>query len=169
MAALIAYFSRAGENYFSGKLRTVPVGNTETVAETLADLTGAERFKIEMAAPYAQGYNECIEEARADQRRDARPELRACPDSLDAYDIIYLGYPNYWGTMPMAVFTFLERYNFDGKVIYPFCTHEGSGLGRSEEDIRRLSPGAKVEAGLAIQGGRAKEARAALERWLHKN
>ncbi len=168
MAALIAYFSRAGENYFSGALRTVQVGNTEVVAKALAELTGAELFKIEMAAPYAQGYNECIEEARADQRRDARPELRACPENLDAWDTIYLGYPNYWGTMPMAVFTFLERYDFTGKTIHPFCTHEGSGLGHSEKDIRRLCPGAKVEAGLAIQGGHAKEARKALENWIHK-
>ena len=88
--------------------------------------------------------------------------------ATDAYDTIYLGYPNYWGTMPMAVFTFLERYDFTGKTIHPFCTHEGSGLGHSEKDIRRLCPGAKVEAGLAIQGGHAKEARKALENWIHK-
>lgn len=72
----------------------------------------------------------------------ARPELREYPDSLEPYDTVYLGYPNYWGTMPMPVFTFLEHFDFSGKTIRPFCTHEGSGLGHSVEDIRRLCPGA---------------------------
>ena len=119
MRALIAYFSRADQNYFSGALRTVKVGNTEIVAELLEELTGADRFKINPIQPYSPDYNECIAEAQDDQRRDARPELKEYPDSLDEYDTIYLGYPNYWGTMPMAVFTFLERFDFSGKTICP--------------------------------------------------
>ena len=87
-----------------------------------------------------------------DQKRDARPELKEYPDSLDAYDTVYLGYPNYWGTMPMPVFTFLEHFDFSGKVIRPFCTHEGSGMGRSEADIRRICPDAVVKKGLAVRG-----------------
>ena len=106
MRALIAYFSRADENYFSGTLRRVKVGNTEIAAELLEKLTGADRFKIDPIQPYSPGYNACIAEAQDDQRRDARPELKEYPDSLDGYDAIYLGYPNYWGTMPIAVFTF---------------------------------------------------------------
>ena len=102
MRALIAYFSRADENYFSGTLRRVKVGNTEIAAELLEKLTGADRFKIDPIQPYSPGYNACIAEAQDDQRRDARPELKEYPDSLDGYDAIYLGYPNYWGTMPMA-------------------------------------------------------------------
>lgn len=166
MSALIAYFSRADENYFSGALRTIPVGNTEVVVGLLEELTEADRFKIDPMQPYSADYNECIAEAQADQRRDARPELREYPDSLDEYDTIYLGYPNYWGTMPMAVFTFLERFDFSGKTICPFCTHEGSGMGRSEADIRRLCPGATVLPGLAIHGSSAAKAGTALEKWL---
>ena len=167
MASLIAYFSRADENYFSGALRVIPVGNTEIASEMLQKITGADRFKIEPLVPYSKSYNECINQAQEDQRRGARPELAEYPDSLDEYDTIYLGYPNYWGTMPMAVFTFLEHFDFTGKTICPFCTHEGSGMGHSEQDIRRLCPGATVEKGLAIHGGSVKNAEAALKKWAN--
>ena len=163
---LIAFYSRADENYFAGSYRYVDVGNTEIVARMLQELTGADIFKIEQAKPYAKDYNTCIEEAKEDQRRDARPELKSCPKSIDGYDTIYLGYPNYWGTMPMAVFTFLERYDFTGKTIWPFCTNEGSGLGSSVSDISSLCPGANIEKGLAITGGQARGSRPSLERWL---
>ncbi len=168
MAKLIAYFSRADENYFGGALRYVDVGNTETAAKLLADITGADLFKIDPLQPYSKDYNECIKEAQEDQRRDARPELKEYPESVDKYDTIYLGYPNYWGTMPMQVFTFLEHFDLTGKTIKPFCTHEGSGMGRSESDIRRLCPGAKVEKGLAILGSAAAEAGSALKQWVEK-
>lgn len=163
---LIAFYSRADENYFAGSYRYVDVGNTEIVADILEELTGADMFKIEQARPYARDYKTCIEEAKEDQRRGARPELKACPESLDGYDTIYLGYPNYWGTMPMAVFAFLERYDLSGKRIMPFCTNEGSGMGSSVADIRRTCPGAEVGEGLPITGGQAASSRPALERWL---
>ena len=166
MASLIAYFSRADENYFSGALRVIPKGNTEIVAELLQTVTGADLFKIEPLSPYSKSYNECINQAQEDQRRGARPELAEYPDSLDQYDTIYLGFPNYWGTMPMAVFTFLEHFDLTGKTIRPFCTHEGSGMGHSEQDIRRLCPGARVEKGLAIHGGVVQNAEDALRRWI---
>ena len=168
MAQLIVYFSRAGENYFGGALRRVDVGNTETAAQTLQKLTGAELFRIEPMMKYSDSYNECIAQAQDDQKRNARPELKAYPDSLEQYDTIFLGYPNYWGTMPMPVFTFLEHFDFSGKTIRPFCTHEGSGMGRSEADIRKLCPGARVEAGLAIRGSAVKEAEKELAKWCGK-
>lgn len=169
MAVLIAYFSRADENYFGGTLKMLTVGNTEVAAKTIQLLTGGELFKLEPVKPYARDYNTCINEARADQRADARPALKAYPESLDGYDTVYLGYPNYWGTMPMAVFTFLERYDFTGKTIRPFCTHEGSGLGRSEADIRRLCPGAKLGKALAIRGGSVNRAGAEIKKWVEAN
>ena len=166
MPAMIAYYSRADENYVNGQIKTLTVGNTEVAAGMIHELTGADLFKIDPIQAYARDYNTCIAEAQADQRRNARPELKQYPDSLDGYDTIYLGYPNYWGTMPMAVFTFLERFDFSGKTIFPFCTHEGSGMGGSERDIKRLCPGAKVEKGLAIHGGNVKNARPAIQKWL---
>ena len=168
MAAFIAYFSRADENYVNGQIRELTVGNTEKAARILHELTGAELFKIEPVQPYARDYNTCISPAQADQRRDARPELKEYPSSLDGYDTVYLGYPNYWGTMPMAVFTFLEHFDFSGKTILPFCTHEGSGMGSSQADIRRVCPGARVGRGLAIHGAGVDRARPDLENWIRE-
>ena len=166
MAILIAYYSRAGENYFGGAYRRIPVGNTERAAQMLAALTGGDLFKIDQAAPYAEDYETCIAEAKADLQRSARPVLVSQPESLDGYDEIYLGYPNYWGTMPMAVYTFLETYDFTGKTIHPFCTHEGSGLAGTCRDIEKAAKGAAVAKGLAIQGSAVEQAKPALERWV---
>ena len=166
MAALIAYYSRAGENYFGGAYRRIAVGNTEKAANMLAELTGGELYKIEQEQPYSEGYKTCIAEAKADLQKKARPEVLNLPDDLDAYDEIYLGYPNYWGTMPMAVFTFLEHFHFSGKTIRPFCTHEGSGMGSSRKDIMTLCPGANVEEGLAIRGGSVNRSKKDIENWL---
>lgn len=166
MAQLIAYFSRTGENYVNGTIKNLPVGNTEVAAQMIQERTGGDLFRLELVQAYPYGYNACIAQAQDEQRRDARPELKAYPDSLEGYDTIYLGYPNYWGTMPMCVCTFLEHFDFTGKTIRPFCTHEGSGMGRSEADIRRLCPGAKVERGLAIHGAAVTRAGTAIEKWL---
>lgn len=165
MAALIVYYSRAGENYFCGALRRVQTGNTEVAAQMIHSLTGAPLFKIEPLYPYSDSYNDCIAEAQADQRAGARPELKACPENLDGYDEIYLGYPNYWGTMPMAVFAFLERYDLSGKVIHPFCTHEGSGMSGTEGKIAQTCPGATVCKGLAIHGSHIEDSRKTIQSW----
>lgn len=163
---LIAFYSRADENYVNGTLKTLPVGNTEVAAGIIKGFTGADMFKIEQSTPYSKGYNDCIEEAKADQQRNARPKLKRYPDSIENYDVIYLGYPNYWSTMPMAVFTFLEHFDFSGKMIKPFCTHEGSGMGCSVSDIKKLCPNAIVEDGLAIYGSRVDRAKADIEKWV---
>jgi len=151
MAELIAYFSRKHQNYVNGMLKNLEVGNTEIAAGIIQRLTGADLFKLEPVQEYSRDYNECIAEAQMDQRRGARPELKQYPEEFEKYDTIYLGFPNYWSTMPMAVFTFLEHFDFTGKTICPFCTHEGSGMGSSEADIRRFCPGAKLKKGLAIR------------------
>ena len=168
MAALIAYYSRAGENYFGGAYRRIAVGNTEKAANMLAELTGGELYKIEQEQPYSEGYKTCNAEAKADLQKKARPEVLNLPDDLDAYDEIYLGYPNYWGTMPMAVYTFLEHYDFTGKTIHPFCTHEGSGLSHTVQDIQKAAPQARVTKGLAIYGSSVDGAKAALENWIQE-
>ena len=102
----------------------------------------------------------------SEKKSNARPELASHVINMDQYDTIFLGYPNWWGTFPMAVFTFLEEYNFTEKSIWPFCTHEGSGLGTSERDIKRICPTAKVVNGLAIRGGSVNGSENALRRWL---
>ncbi len=166
---LIAFFSRADENYFSGAMRYVKVGNTEIVCGIIKDLIEADSFKIEMKDPYSPVYMTCIEEAKKDLRSGVRPELVAYPESIDAYDTIILAYPNYWGTMPMAVVTFLEKYDFAGKTILPLCTNEGSGMGSSERDIRKYAPGAELKKGLSITGSQAANSKVSVQKWLSAN
>ena len=168
MATLIAFYSRVGENYFGGAYRRISVGNTEKAAEMLADLTGGELYKIEQAQPYSDDYQTCIAEAKADLQKNARPEVLDLPDDLNAYAEVYLGYPNYWGTMPMAIYTFLENYDFTGKTIHPFCTHEGSGLSHTGQDIQKAAPGAVVAKGLAVHGSSVDSAREALGKWVQE-
>lgn len=163
---LVVFYSRADENYVNGMIKKLEVGNTEVAAGIIEKLTDAKIFKIEQMQPYSKDYNECIAQAQADQKRDARPELKRYPETLEDYDTIYLGFPNYWGTMPMAVFTFLEHFDFSGKRIRPFCTHEGSGLGNSIKDIQRLCPDAKIEKGLAIHGGSVERSERDIEKWI---
>ena len=166
---LIAFFSRADENYFGGAMRYVKVGNTEIVAGIIKDLIPADSFKIEMKNPYSPVYMTCIEEAKKDLRAKARPELVSMPESIDEYDTIILAYPNYWGTMPMAVYTFLENFDFSGKTILPLCTNEGSGMGSSEREIKKTCPGAEVKKGLPITGSAAASSKSSVERWLKAN
>ena len=166
---LIAFFSRADENYFGGAMRYVKVGNTEIVVGLMKDMIEADTFKIEMKNPYSPVYMTCIEEAKKDFRAKARPELVTMPASIDEYDTVVLAYPNYWGTMPMAVFTFLEAFDFSGKTILPLCTNEGSGMGGSERDLRRTCPGANVKSGLSITGSSAADSKESVRRWLSAN
>ena len=166
MAKLVAFYSRADENYFGGSMKFIKEGNTEKAAKMIRELTGADLFKIEQKVPYSADYKECVAEAREDLKNNARPELMSMPDNLDKYEEIYLGYPNYCGTMPMAVYTFLESYDFAGKTIHPFCTHEGSGLGGTENDIKKTAKGSIVASGLAVLGSNVDEAKAAIESWI---
>ena len=165
MARLIVCYSRAGENYFGGQYRSVAVGNTEKVADRLAEMVGGKCFKIQQKVPYSDDYRTCVRQVVADKQENARPELAAFPEQWDEYDEVYLGYPNYCGDMPMAVYTFLEALDWTGKTIHPFCTHEGSGL-CGTESIARICQGARVTDGLAIRGSDADHCADGIQRWL---
>lgn len=166
MSGIIAFYSRAGENYVSGEIKTLTVGNTEAAAYALQRMINADLFKIEPHIPYSQDYSECLNQAKTDQLRKARPELVCCPPNFERYDILYLGFPNYCGTMPMPVFSFLEQCHFCGKVIRVFCTHEGDGFGHSIEDIKRIYPDAVIEAGPAIRGASISQAQTEMKHWI---
>jgi flavodoxin len=163
--SLIAYYSRAGNNYVGGNIVNLPVGNTEVAAHIIQVLTGAALFKIDTVKQYPADYHETTEVSKKELRQNTRPELSAHLQDISEYEVIYLGYANWWGTMPMAVFSFLEEYDFSGKTIVPFCTHEGSGMGRSENDIRKLCPGATVSRGLPIVGGSVRAAEEPIRKW----
>jgi flavodoxin len=163
---LIAYYSRKGQNYVGGDIVDLVVGNTEVVALMVRSATGGDLLHLDTVAPYPVDYTETTEVAREELREQARPALKDLPPSIEAYDVVFLGFPNWWGTPPMAVFTFLEAYDFAGKTIVPFCTHEGSGMGRSERDIRAACPDATVLDVLALRGGAVHGAEASIRGWI---
>ena len=152
----------------NGSIVNLPIGNTEVIARKIQGLTGSDLFQIQTVKPYPEDYAETTRVAQDELSGNARPELTETVADMASYDLIYLGYPNWWGTMPMAVFTFLDSYDFSGKTIVPYCTHEGSGLGSSERDIRKLCPQAKVLSGLAIKGGTVARADKDVASWLKK-
>lgn len=166
MKTLIAYFSHAGENYFPEGMRYIEVGNAKIIAEKVKKLTGADIFEIDTIKRYPDNYKKCCDEAMAEQKKGELPELKQYLPSISQYDKVVLVYPCWWGTMPQAVFTFLDHYDFSGKEIVPICTHEGSGMGRSERDLVRVCPKAKVQRGIAIQGANANSCDGTLSKYF---
>lgn len=152
---LVAFFSRAGENYAVGHIEQ---GNTHIVAEMIASATGGTLFRIEPATPYPDDYRACTEVAQREKRSKARPTLVG-DIAAEEFDVIFLGYPNWWGDLPMCVYTFLEQHDWQGKVVIPFCTHEGSGLSDTENRLRAACRGASVLNGLAVRGSVAQNER----------
>ncbi|MBQ8062237.1 MAG: flavodoxin [Bacteroidales bacterium] len=153
---LIAFYSRRGENWVNGGVRFLKKGNNEIIVEKIkAQIPDADVFQIDTVKKYSDDYMVCIEEAKEELREKARPELTAKVENMDQYDTIILGYPCWWGLPPMAVFTFLESYDFSGKKIVPFCSHEGSGMGGSIRQIKMAVPDANITAGVAIHGASA--------------
>ena len=163
---LIAYYSRKGENYFGGTIKSVAKGNTEIVAEFIQKKIGGDLFEIDTVKNYPADYTECTNVAKDELRNKARPELKNYLDDISAYDTIFLGYPCWWSIPPMAVFTFLEHYDFSGKKIIAFTTHEGSGFGSSIGSIKKACPTANVTKGLAIYGSSAANSEKEVARWI---
>ncbi len=164
---LVAYFSRTGENYSVGK---IVKGNTQIVAEMIAKKTGGDLFQIVPAVPYPDNYDECVNLAKKELNDKARPAVKGDVKAED-YDVIFVGYPNWWGDMPMPVYTFLEKHDWQGKTVVPFCTHEGSGLGSTASKLQSACKGVKVLKGFAIYGHTAQNNRKDTEKstnsWLH--
>ena len=129
---------------------------------------GGDVFRITTVDPYPVDYNAVVEVARREQKNGSRPKLSNDIADVESYDVVFLGYPDWWATMPMAVFSFLEKHGFSGTRIAPFCTHEGSGLGRSVRDLGKACPQAVVLEGLAIRGGQVRTAQQDVAAWLNK-
>ncbi|MFX1497885.1 MAG: flavodoxin [Promethearchaeota archaeon] len=165
---LIAYFSRKGNNYVNGRIVNLAIGNTEVIAKMIYDIIRGDIFRIDTKKPYPKDYMETTEVAKYELKNNARPELTDHVPDMDLYKVIFLGYPNWWGTLPMAVLTFLESYDFSGKTIIPFCTHEGSGLGSSVRNIEKICPKAEVINAIAFHGGNVKNARQGVEKWINQ-
>lgn len=169
MSILIVYYSRKGQNYWNGSIKDLKKGNTEIVAEFIQKAVGGDLFEVETVKQYPQDYYACINEAQKELRASARPELKSYPENLESYDVIFVGYPNWWGTMPMAMFALLEKYDLSGKKVVPFCTNEGSGMGSSERDLRKICKGADVVNGLPIHGAEAAQSEKQVAEWAKRN
>ena len=166
---LVVYFSRADEN--TGGVGYIEKGNTKILAEMIAERTHGDLFEIKTAKPYPKEYRPATEAAKQEKEENARPEIVGDLPDLSKYDVVFLGYPIWWSDMPMLVYTFLDRENFAGKIILPFCTHEGSGLSGTDRTIAETTK-ADVKDGFALAGHIAQnspdEARSALYEWMSK-
>ena len=164
---LVLYFSRTGEEYNVG---TITKGNTEIVAEIIAQKVGGDLFEVKPAKPYPNEYQACTEIAKAELESNARPAFEKNIDNLAQYDTIFIGYPIWWSALPRVMMTFLESNDFGGKKIIPFCTHGGSGLAGTEREIKEACPNSEVLQGLAIVGKTAQNDSAVVEKdveaWL---
>lgn len=175
---LVVYFSRMGNMEFDENVDATTsasvnlidgeyMGNAQLLAQMARETTGGDLFSIETVEKYPSDYRETTNIASTEKREDSRPALAAHIDNMESYDTVVLIYPNWWGGLPQAVKTFLEEYDFSGKTIYPLCTHEGSGLSNTENEIAELCPGATVSEGLSVQGGSAADARDQVADWLN--
>lgn len=163
---LVAYFSRVDENYGVGNITE---GNTAKIAKIIAQKTKADLFEIKTTRTYDKTYNKAIQEAKTEQTNKERPPLvqDLTQAQINNYDTIFIGYPIWWGDLPMVVYTFLEGKNLDGKTIIPFCTHEGSGLSGTERTLRSMFPKSTVKAGVAIRGRTAQNDKKASEKAIN--
>ena len=152
---LIAYFSQSG--------------NTKVIAEQIKKYTGGDLFRIETEQPYPSDYRALTEFAQKELKSGIHPKLKTTVKDFDQYDVIYLGSPNWWNTVAPAVMTFLESYDFSGKTIVPFMTHEGSRMGIGETDIKKLATGAKVLKGLPVKGRSVARAEPTVKEWVRKS
>lgn len=165
---LVAYFSLAGEQYEVG---VIEKGNTEIVAEMIAEETGADTFKIESTTEYPATYDGLLDISRKEETDP--PKIAETVENMGDYDMIFLGYPIWWGDTPTIIKVFLQSYDFSGKTIIPFCTHGGSGLSGTDRTIGELCPNSTIKDGLAIRGSTAQNdresAKHSVTKWLEEN
>ena len=164
--AAVVYFSRAGENYGVG---VVEEGNTAIVAKQIAKKAGADLFEIVPKKAYPKGYDDCCDVALDEQNEGARPAY-TCDADLSKYETVYLGYPIWWGDLPMCVYSFIEHQDWSGKTVCPFCTHAGSGDASTPETLQSVCSGAEVGKCLSMTGATAqtdrKTMKADVKAWL---
>ncbi|MBY9078135.1 flavodoxin [Paenibacillus sp. HN-1] len=177
---LIAYFSRVGNTDFDDTVDVVSsaslnlnkngalAGNTELIADMIHDAVGGDLFRIETVNKYQADYDTVVDFAQQEKRDQIRPELSAHVADMQDYDTVFIGFPNWWYDLPMAVYNFLEEYDFSGKTVIPFTTHEGSGFSGNRDTIEKKLTGATVLDGLAVRGSEAAGAQRDVYEWLQQ-
>ncbi|MGP8155137.1 MAG: flavodoxin [Smithella sp.] len=151
---LVAYFSYSG--------------NTREIANQIHKSVGGDIFEIKSAESYPRDYDAVVAQAKQELKSGIKPALKTKMENIKSYDLVFIGYPNWCGTFPAPVKTFLSEYDFSKKTIVPFCTHEGSGLGRSVTDISKHCPTSTMLDGIAIRGGEVKTAQNKVSEWLRR-
>ena len=169
MKNLIIYYSRRGENYVAGKLQILEKGNAQLLADYIREAAGADVFEIVPVRSYSADYMTCTEEAKEELNQKARPALKEYLQDISGYQNIFIVGPCWWGTYPMPMFTQLEKLDFKGKKILPVMTHEGSGMGSSEKDLKKICKGAKLVRGLAVPGSAVPTSGEKVAAWVRKN
>jgi flavodoxin len=167
---LVVYFSAANTADVDAVSSATPnfngQGSTEYLANYIHSKVGGDIAKITPVKDYPLSYSDCADAAKAERDRGERPEFQELSVNPEDYDVIFIGYPMWWYTLPMILYTFFDMYDLGGKAIIPFNTHEGSGDGGTYDEIREFEPGANVLEGLAVRGGSADKARKDIDRWL---
>lgn len=168
---LLAYFSHAGENWVSGGVRFITVGNTKRLADTIAARLRAsghtvDCFEIQAEVPYSTNYDETTKRAEAEAEANERPAIRGPLPDASRYDVLFLGYPMWCGKMPRVLMTFLEAMSFGAVPVYPFTTHEGGGINASEREVLAALPDADVKPGFAMIGSHVDRPGQPLDVWL---
>lgn len=166
---LTVYFSLKGPT-LGAMMRIVDQekGNTQMAAEYIQCAVGGDLFEIETVKTYPKDHMKTIQEAKDELEAGTRVEIKGVPEHWTSYDTVYLGYPNWWDTLPMPVMTFLEQLDWTGKRIIPFCTNEGSGLGQSEAAIRSVCKGAEIVKGASFRGHKVKKSEKQITEWAKK-
>jgi flavodoxin len=144
-------------------------GNTRSIAKEIHQKIGGDIFEIELVRPYSSDYNTCLDEAKRDQEAQVRPALKNHIADIGKYDVIFLGYPNWWASIPMPIASFLEEYDLSGKTIIPFCSHGEGRLGQSVSAIAKLSPRSKILDALSVHYGGGSSLSRDIDAWLRKN
>ena len=162
---LVVFFSHAGDNY---SVRNIKVGNTKIVADYISEITGADQFEIKTSKYNGMAYRPLCDLAKEEQQNGELPPFDGEPGDLSQYDTVFIGGPVWWGTYPQVMFTFFKKYDLNGKTIIPFTTHEGSGLGRCVDDVKKAYPKATVTGEFSMYGHDVREGKGRVEKWLKK-
>ena len=168
MKSLVVYYSHEGQNTVDFNVVQIKKGHTRQVAETIAKVTGADILRIVPKEEYPTDYEKCCERAKDEYEKNARPEIVIPLETIDAYDRIFIGFPIWYRRYPRVIATFVERFDFSGKTVYPFCTNEEGGFGLADMELASAvkAKGGNVELGLSVRGKNAEDCEAAVRRWL---
>ncbi len=163
---LVVYFSHTGENYNVGYIKK---GNTSYVADFIEEATGADMFEIVANKDYNMSYKDLCDLSKIEQEKGELPSFKGEVKNIAQYDNVFIGGPIWWGTFPQVMFTFFKQYDLNGKNLYLFTTHEGSGLGNTKHDLQKAYPKAKIVDTFTVYGHNAKDCKDEVNKWLKSN